>query len=376
VADAAAGAQTVAYAVRHNGSLSLITLRYRLRELLVKGARAAFKAGDAEYAPGSFIIPVSGAQAARVRREVEALGLTGAALASMPDVPTVDLDVPRIALYSTWSSTEKVGWVRLAFDRFEVPYDLIYKDQVRSGELRAQYDVIVVPHQGPTGKGLVFEQPPASKPLPYRRSAQFPSLGAYGQTDDVRGGMGLAGVAALQKFVDAGGLLMTLGAASYFPAEFGLSRSVDVQRPQGSFYAPGPIVRAEIAQPEHPLFYGLAQADLPVRWADGPLLQVPEAADDEAAARTANRERATVLLKFQGGESGVLSGLMRDPDQIRDRPAIVDVTIGRGRMLLYAINPIYRWQNFGEHNFVFNALLYYNDLPAAESPAPRTAPQF
>ena len=33
-------------------------------------------------------------------------------------------------------------------------------------------------------------------------------------------------------------------------------------------------------------------------------------------------------------------------------------------MILFANNPIYRWQTFGEHGMVFNALLFWNDMPA------------
>jgi hypothetical protein len=369
------GPGPAAYAVRHNGELGLITLRMRLKDLPMAGARASFAVGTSSYPAGSFIIPVTASTNERVRREIESLGLTAAALDRAPSVATSDLDVPRVAVYSTWSSTEKVGWVRLAFDRFEIPYDLIYKEQVWDGNLRARYDAIVIPHQGPTGKGLVYEQAPASKPLPYRKSETFKSLGIYGETADVRGGMGLTGVAALQRFVEEGGLLLTLGVASYFPAEFGLTRVVDAQRTQGNFYAPGPIVRTEVERPEHPVFFGLTRRDLPVRWADGPLLQVPDTSDTPAAEAASGRERATVLLKFQGGEAGVLSGLMREPDQIRNRPAIVEATVGRGRMLLYSVNPIYRWQNFGEHNLVFNALLYHNDLgPVAEATGSTASP--
>jgi hypothetical protein len=46
-------------------------------------------------------------------------------------------------------------------------------------------------------------------------------------------------------------------------------------------------------------------------------------------------------------------------------------------VLLYANNPIYRWQTFGEHEMVFNALLYWNDLPpagAGAKPAPTAPP--
>ena len=43
---------------------------------------------------------------------------------------------------------------------------------------------------------------------------------------------------------------------------------------------------------------------------------------------------------------------------------VVDAPAGKGRILMFANNPIYRWQTFGEHAMVFNALLFHNDFPA------------
>lgn len=363
-----AGVGTVT-AVMHNGSLGLMTFRHRLKDVNMKAAKATFKAGAVEYPAGSFIVEGS---VDRVRKEVEALGLTATALRAMPAVETVDVDLPRIAIYSTWSSTEKVGWVRLAFDRFEVPYDLIYKDQAKQGNLRAKYDVIVMPHQTSGSKAIVHESPRTSRPLAYRKNEKFKTFGMYGETDDVRGGMGLEGAAEFQKFVEDGGVLMTLGVASYFPADFGLSRGVDAQRPQTpAFYAPGPIIQAEIVQASHPIFYGYEGKTMPVRWGDGPLLQVPDPTSPAATFVATGVDKPTTLMRFPGGDSNVLSGLMRGADQLRNRPAIVDAPAGKGRVLLYATNPVYRWQNFGEHNLVFNALLFFNDLPNKLPEAPR-----
>jgi hypothetical protein len=356
-------------AVMHNGSLNVITLRYRLKDVNVRATKAAFKVGNVEYPAGSFIIE---GNTDRVRKEVEALGLTAAALASRPSVDTIDVDLPRLAVYSTWMNTEKVGWVRLAFDRFEVPYDLIYKDQAKAGNLRAKYDVIVMPHQTNSGKAIVYEQPKASRPLPYKKNDTYKTFGMYGETDDVRGGMGLEGAAEFQKFVENGGVLLTLGVASYFPAEFGIARSVEAQRPQGNFYAPGPVVQTEIVHPTHPIFYGYEGKNLPVRWADGPLLQLPDPNSPSAAFSGASADRPVALMRFPGGDTNVLSGLMRGADQVRNRPAIVDAPTGKGRVVFYAINPIYRWQNFGEHNLLFNALLFHNDFPEKLPEAPRT----
>jgi hypothetical protein len=347
------------YAIAHHGSNSMATLRYRLKGLRVLAAESAFKSGDVDYPAGSFLIATDQPGADRVKATVEALGLTGAALDAMPSAPTHELDLPRVAMYSTWGGTQEVGWVRHAFDTFEIPFELIYKEQVVKGGLRGRYDVIVIPNQGRTAKGLVFDIAPRKNPVDYKKSAQFQNLGGYGESDDISGGMGLQGAAELQKFVEDGGLLITLAAASFFPPEFGIARRVEAARPSGQFYAPGPIVQAEILQPSHPIFYGYSQKTLPVRWGNGPLLSVPE--QDRAAQ---------VLMRYPGGEASVLSGLMRAPNEIRDRPAIVDVPTGKGRVLLFSGNPCYRWQNHGEFNMLFGAVLHWNDVKPQPAPAP------
>ncbi|MBI2222394.1 MAG: hypothetical protein HYU53_14450 [Acidobacteria bacterium] len=340
-------------AVAHNGSNNLITLRYRLKDAKVRAAQKAFAAGGREFPAGSLVID-AGANADGARKTIEDLGLVAAAVSAAPDVPMHDVDMPRIAVYSTWGSTQDPGWLRHGFDRFEVPYDLIYKERVKKGGLRGSYDVIVIPSQGSSAKSLVYDVPMRGKPLAYTKTDRFKFLGMYGESEDVRGGMGLEGVLEFQKFLDEGGLLVTLGAASYFPPDFGVVRDVEASRTSGQFYAPRPIVEAEILKPAHPIFYGYTKTKIPVKYVNGPLLQVSER----------ERDRAT-LMRFTGGEAGVLSGLMRSPNEIRMRPAVVDMPVGSGRVLLFATYPVYRWQNWGEFNMLFNALMHYNDLGAA-----------
>ena len=38
------------------------------------------------------------------------------------------------------------------------------------------------------------------------------------------------------------------------------------------------------------------------------------------------------------------------------------------RVLLFATNPCYRWQNIGEFRMLFNAILNYKFSPAASAP--------
>ncbi len=350
-----------AFIVPAKGANAMITLRHRLKGLRVQALERATE----EWPAGSFVIPArqeSGSVADAVRKAVEPLGVDAAGVTAVPEVPMHDVDLPRLAVYSTWGSTQEVGWVRHALDRFEVPFDLIYKERVRRGGLRADYDVILVPSQGRSGKGLVYDIDLRGKPLPYTRTAEFPSHGMYGESEDIRGGMGLEGVLEFQRFLESGGVLVTLGAASFFPAEFGLTRTVSSSRPSSQFYAPGPIVQAEVRRRLHPIVYGYSEKTVPVRYAGGPLFQIPEA--DRAEQ---------IVMRFVGGDGAVLSGVMRGATEIRDRAAIVDVPVGPGRLLMFATNPCYRWQNHGEFGMLFNALLHWNDRPAPDpAPAPQT----
>jgi hypothetical protein len=360
------------FAVAHTGSNNMITLRYRLKDVRVQAAGKEFKNGSVLFPAGSFI--VSG-DSSKVRAAVEPLGLAAVALGALPDVPMHELDLPRLAVYSTWGSTQDVGWVRYAFDQFEVPYDLIYKERVKHGNLKDAYDVIVIPNQAGSGKRLVFDIEPRGQAIAYKKSDQFKYLGGYGESDDITGGMGIEGVAELDRFVKAGGVLVTLGAASYLPAEFGLTPRVDAARTSAQFYSPGAIIDAEILKPEHPIFYGYDKKLIPVRYASGPLLTVQTGANpfDSPPPPGPPPVPDSVLMRYPGGDEHVLSGLMRGASEIRNRPAIVDQPSGKGRVILFAGNPCYRWQNFGEFNMLFNAVLNFNDMSGSGAARTGTA---
>jgi hypothetical protein len=354
------GSGSAAMAIADYGSNNMIALRYRLKNVPMKIAEKNFTADGVEFPAGSFIVSAP-ADFAPVETAVEELGLTAAALSAAPTVAAHDADLPRIAMLSSWNGTQEIGWVRYTFDKFGIPYDLIYKERLKQGNLRGQYDVIVMPTQQAT-RQAVFA-PPAARPVPYVKSAKYKFLGMYGESPDITGGMGGDGVDAIAKFLDAGGTLITMGEASRFPAEFGLARTVDAASTSSNFYAPRPIVQAEILKRDHPVFYGYSDAKIPIKYLGGPMLSVQGA------------DQNYVLGRYIGGEDAVLTGLMRGADEIRDKAFAIDVPggfAGKGRIIMFANNPIYRWQNHGEFNMVFNAVMNWNDMAAA-APASRTA---
>ena len=357
------GNGTAALAVAHLGSTNMIALRYKLRNASVKIAEKGFTSDGMEFPAGSFVIVAPGEMAAS-RNTIEQLGLTGAAVGSTPSVAMHDADVPRIAMYSSWSGndTQEIGWVRFTFDKFGIPYDLIYKERLRKGNLRADYDVLLMPNQN-VSRQSVF-QPSAARAVPYLKDTKYKFLGMYGESPDITGGMGGEGVDAVAKFLDAGGTLIAMGNAVRFATELGLARTVDASATTSrDFYAPRPLVNAEVLRPGHPVFYGYPDRLVPTKYQNGPLLTV------------ATPDQPAVLARYVGGDSAVLSGLMKGADEIRQRPMVVDIAggyTGKGRVILFANNPIYRWQNHGEFNMVFNALMNWNDAGSVSRPAAAT----
>jgi hypothetical protein len=169
------------------------------------------------------------------------------------------------------------------------------------------------------------------------------------------GGFGQAGVDAFAKFLEGGGTLIAAGAAVRFPIEFGWAHTVDVEAITG-VTAQRPVVQGEIVRQEHPAFYGYTEKMLPIKYQGGVTLRVGVA------------DQANLLARYTGGDASVLTGAMVGADQLRQKAFAVDIpsaSSGKGRVILFANNPIYRWQNHGEFNMVFNSLLNWNHVPPA-----------
>ncbi|HVZ47949.1 MAG TPA: hypothetical protein VG916_04150, partial [Gemmatimonadaceae bacterium] len=340
---------TVGIAVAHLGSNNMISFRYRLKDVPMKIAEKAFTVDGVEFPAGSFVI-TDMSKAGAVRAAVADLGLTASTLASAPTVPTHDADVPRVAIFSAWTNTQNLGWYRLTFDDFGIPYDLIYKEQLQKGNLRAKYDVILMAEQN-LGRQADLAKP-AAKPQPYQKSDKFKFLGMYGETADMSGGIGQEGVDAVADFLDKGGTLITVGDAARLPIEFGWAGTVSKESVPG-LTSQRPLVEGEIVHPENPVFYGYADRKMPIKYVGGSPFAVGIA------------DESHVLARYVGGDDAVLSGLMVGADSLKGRPFAADIPDaykGHGRVILFSNNPIYRWQNHGEFNMIFNSVLNWNDV--------------
>lgn len=354
------GDGTAGLAVAHLGSNQMVAMRYRLADLDMQITEEPFTAEGVEFPAGSFLMTGTATQLQTARAVVDSLGLTGAALSSMPAVAAHAGDAPRIAIYSQWNGTQELGWYRHAFDQFGIPFDLIYKERIAEGDLAADYDVILMAAQNINRQNVLAE--PGDRPQPYVQTDRFRFLGMYGETDDMTGGFGEEGVVAVQRFLESGGTLIATHSAVRFPIEFGFGRSFSLESPE-DVSAQKPLVLAKISRPEHPVFYGHPDSIFPVKYGQ-----------NSQVFRVGVADEANVLARYVGGDDAVLSGLMTGADNVADRAFVVDVPNahnGRGRVIMFANNPIYRWQNHGEFGMVFNAIMNWNDVP----PAPPMKPE-
>jgi Zinc carboxypeptidase len=418
--------------VEHTADNNLVTFRFRNADVKMLAAEDDFELNGRKLRAGAIIVP--NFDRAKLEPTVRDLGLTGLAVASVPTVKTHDLDVPRIGYVHSWTRTQDEGWVRAALDTYGLPYTYFADQKLKEGNLRAKYDVIIFPHVGGTAQSQVNGMPVTGRaPLPYKKTDKTPNLGYVDQSDDIRGGMELAGLLELAKFVQEGGTLITEGSTTTIFPEYGITQGVTVEEP-AQLFVRGSILRSKWSDAKSPIAYGYDNsADLPVYFNQAPVLNAsgggipaefaavfgaggaanaglgqnitPNAVPvnispfeaDEAAARANQRPqvdaaaefrtmarqfgmnfdtvRPRVVLSFpQNPNDMLLSGTLANGQFLSNRAAALDVALGKGHVVMFALRPFWRWQSQGTYSLGFNAIMNWNDLDAGKpsQPSPTT----
>ena len=393
-----------AFAIKHEGGSAMITARYRLKKFAVHAANAAFEANGESYPAGSWIIPNRDGVARALESVAKDCMLDVRSLAAMPDVAKHALDLPRIALYHNWVSTQNDGWVRYTLEQFEVPYDYINDDDLKDGGLRGKYDVILMAHQGQLeAKTMIHGRDTKFGPMAYQKTKETPSHGEIDSSRDITGGMGFRGLANIEDFLDGGGTLLLMGSAGVLATDTGLLRNVSSVR-GSDIDTPGSTLQAQVVRRDHPIAYGYEDENYLFR-VNGPTYSVPEefdhwivvkygtkplrekkktdaedgGKDENPAEATADTEKKvdakeeTKKDEKQKDEAKfLLSGFVKGKDVLEKCGAVIDVPrTNGGRVILYSFNPMHRHLNLGDNNYVFNSLLNWNDFP---DPTPKDHP--
>jgi Zinc carboxypeptidase len=81
--------------------------------------------------------------------------------------------------------------------------------------------------------------------------------------------------------------------------------------------------------------------------------------------------RPRVPLRYDVQASLLVSGLLDGGADIAQRPVVVDVPVGKGHVVLFSANPIYRGETVGSYFMVFNTILNFDSLDAGRKLDPR-----
>jgi hypothetical protein len=420
--------QGQAFLIQHNTDNTLATFRFRLASVSMEAAEDSFEADGIKFKAGSFVI--RNADRAQCEKAAKDLGIKVHATNAGLSVKTHPLAAPRVALVHNWQNTQNDGWFRIPMDELKVPYTYVADTWLReTPNLRERFDVVILPPMGgggPAGLSAVLRGlPMRGDPRPWKISDETPNFVASGldSTDDIRGGLGYQGLANLERFVREGGLLIAVQTSASLPVAAGMTEMVNVSDAR-AMQAPGSVVLSTIDDKKSPITYGYDDK-LYVYFRQGPVitvggnflgpgpeespgspsrssgrgtasdpdviqarpyeppekpvkrtpreqeLYVPEDLPDFARwAIPPKDQQPRVVLRFAAEKDLLLSGMITGGNEIAEKPAVVDVPHGKGHVVLFANNPMWRGETMGSYFLVFNAILNFDHLDAGSAAKP------
>jgi len=229
----------------------------------------------------------------------------------------------RVGIYRGSMGNMDEGWTRYVFDTFNVPYTSVHDTDMRNGSLNAKFDALILPSQAATQ--IVSGNAPGTFPPEYT------------------GGITEAGIKNLNEFVTNGGMLICFdNACDLAIKEFNLPlRNVLEGVRSSEFYCPGSVVALHVDN-KNPIAATLP-ASLPAYFIN-------------SSAFTATSDANVRVVARYAKENLLLSGWLLGEDKLRGQIALAEMSVGKGRIVLFGFRPQHRGQTWGTLPFIWNAL--------------------
>ncbi len=360
------------FLLKDTGQEALLAARYRLEKFKVEIAEESFRVGAVEYLRGSWILSDQDGLRSALESIGKELALDFDAVSAVPQVRRHQAEVPRVGVWVPWADTDMIGWIRYTLDQEKIPYTYLRDEEIRAGNLKNSMDVIVYGNVLLDLQGQIHGIERTNGPMPFKKTSETPNLGVPAESDDITGGIGYAGLANLQNFAEDGGVLITMGRGSSLVLETGLVRSVPRAELSGTT-TPGCELRARFTQPDHPIAYGYPAItsvfrsqypfyDPPRRWLTmsyctscltGPVDARSVVLQWGTRAFDSDAEPELPILVSGGG---------KNLETLEGRPAILDVPIGKGRVLVFNFNAMHRDLNHSDYRLLWNGILNWQCL--------------
>lgn len=309
---------------------------------------AAFESNGVKHSAGAFFVARGKDTTGRLDAIAKELGTPFVASSDMPGKEAVALKPARIALWDRYGGSMPSGWTRWLFEQFEFPFTVAYPPDLDKGNLRDKFDVILLV-DGAFSSGRVMggggDQPPEPNVVD--------ELGLPAEYRGRRGSItATKTVPQLKKFVEEGGTLLTIGTSTAIAKELGVVTENHLvakdgdgkEKPLGrdKFYVPPSVLRAKV-DAAHPLAYGMGD-EVDLMFANSPTFKLP-------ATTKADR------VVWFAGKAPLRSGWAFGQEYLDGGTAVIDAPVGKGRVVLYGPQVLFRAQPHAAFKLVFNAIV-------------------
>jgi len=256
---------------------------------------------------------------------------------------------PRLALYEPYISNMDQGWTQWVLDNYKVPYTIIHNADFRDAELRQKYDTILFTQQ--TAESILHgHKRSESSTARARATVAVPR-------PEHTGGIETEGVANLEKFVKAGGTIITLSSASDLPLQFfplrmrnalkaattGAASEGGEESAAAAFYSPGSLLRITV-DTENPIAFGM------------PKDAIAFSSGGQAFTATSRTDASIRMVARYASEHLLASGWISGESVAAGKGVVTEALYGQGRIVMFGIRPQHRGQTFGTFKFLLNTI--------------------
>ena len=231
----------------------------------------------------------------------------------------------RIGLYQSSRGNMDEGWTRYVFDTFNIPYESLRDAAMREGNLRAQSDVIILPSE--RARGNTDDLPSDSGPS----------------------GLSPAAVESIRRFAEEGGTLICFDAScETVIKQFKLPLKNALEGLRSSdFYCPGSILRINVNTSD-PISRSMSN-DVDAYFINS-----------SAFETTADGESRVRVVARYAGKDVLRSGWLLGEKYLAGKIALAEVSMGKGRVILFGFRPQHRGQTWGTFPFIWNSIMRSN----------------